>query len=103
MRCISNIFNIQVEYIQRMDMKICLTPSNLSVCYNYLVQLFYDIKFIVTSSLLFAQPCNAAKPVFLKMDWSTKGMAWILMQPDNSTSSINATEHSLELGVINLM
>jgi len=35
---------------------------------------------------------NPAKPIFLKTDWSTSGMAWILMQPDDSEQSQAATE-----------
>jgi len=41
---------------------------------------------------------NPAKPVFLKTDWSASGMAWILMQPDDSPASIAATRLLKEIG-----
>jgi len=56
-----------------------------------LVQLFQDIKTMITSSPLLAR-FKPAKPVFLKTDWSTSGMAWILMQPDDSPQSVAATK-----------
>ena len=63
-----------------------------------LVQLFHDIKVMITSSPLLAR-FNTAKPVFLKTDWSAAGMAWILMQPDDSEASIAATKVLLETGI----
>jgi len=46
---------------------------------------------MITSSPLLAR-FNPAKPVFLKTDWSALGMAWILMQPDDSPQSVAATK-----------
>ena len=63
-----------------------------------LVQLFQDIKRMITSSPLLAR-FNTAKPVFLKTDWSASGMAWILMQPDDSEKSKAATTLLLTKGI----
>ena len=45
-----------------------------------LIQLFQDIKISITSSPVLVQ-FNPSKPTFLKTDWNSHGMAWILMQP----------------------
>ena len=63
-----------------------------------LVQLFQDIKTMITSSPLLAR-FNPAKPVFLKTDWSASGMAWILMQPDDSPQSLAATKLLADEGI----
>ena len=63
-----------------------------------LIELFQDIKRMITSLPLLAR-FNPAKPGFLKTDWSASGMAWILMQPDDSEKSKAATELSTTKGV----
>ena len=62
-----------------------------------LIELFQDIKRMITSSPLLVR-FNPAKPVFLKTDWSASGMAWILMQPDDSPASVAATHLLKEKG-----
>ena len=62
-----------------------------------LIELFQDIKRMITSSPLLVR-FNPAKPVFLKTDWSASGMAWILMQPDDSPASVEATKLLIETG-----
>ena len=42
---------------------------------------------------------DSDKPVFLKTDWSAEGMGYILMQPDDSVPSKDATIKILERGV----
>ena len=54
-----------------------------------LIELFHDIKLSVTSSPLLSR-FDASKPTFLKTDWSSKGMGFILMQPANDDESTNA-------------
>jgi len=51
-----------------------------------LIKLFQVIKRMITSSPLLVR-YNPTKPAFLKTDWSASGMAWILMQPDDSPAS----------------
>ena len=41
---------------------------------------------------------DPSKPVFLKTDWSAAGMAWILMQPDDSSESCAAMQLLKETG-----
>jgi len=63
----------------------------------HLIQLFQDIKRMITSSPLLVW-FNPAKPVFLKTDWSASGVVWI-MQPDHSPSSaVTATKLLREKG-----
>jgi len=62
-----------------------------------LIELFQDIKRMITSSPLLVR-FNPAKPFFLKTDWSASGMAWILMRPDDSPASIAATHLLKEHG-----
>ena len=62
-----------------------------------LVQLFADTKSMITSSPLLAR-FDPSKPVFLKTDWSAAGMAWILMQPDDSSESCAAMQLLKETG-----
>ena len=56
-----------------------------------LLQLFDDLKRSITSSPVTAR-YDPDKPVFLKTDWSSEGMGWILMQPHNDEESINAVQ-----------
>ena len=56
-----------------------------------LIQLFKDVKVCITSSPVLAR-YDPDKPTFLKKDWSTEGMGWIMMQPANDAESIQATE-----------
>ena len=46
---------------------------------------------VITSPLLLRY--DSPKPNFLKTDWSTSGMGYILMQLDNSLESITAIKH----------
>ena len=62
-----------------------------------LIQLFEDTKSMITSSPLLAR-FDPSKPVFLKTDWSAAGMAWILMQPDDSSESCTAMQLLKETG-----
>lgn len=48
--------------------------------------LFDQLKRDLTSDPCLARACSS-KPFFLKTDWSSAGMGWILMQPDDSAAS----------------
>ena len=45
-----------------------------------LIQLFDDMKKCITL-LPILERFDPTEPVFLKIDWSAEGMAWILMNP----------------------
>ena len=60
--------------------------------------LFDKCKKGITSPPVFAR-YDSDKPVFLKTDWSAEGMGYILMQPDDSATSKDATIKLLETGV----
>ena len=51
-----------------------------------LCTLFDQIKLDLTSDPCLARACSSI-PVFLKTDWSSAGMGWILMQPHDSPES----------------
>ena len=48
--------------------------------------LFDQIKLDLTSDPCLARACSS-KPFILKTNWSSAGMGWILMQPNNSSAS----------------
>ena len=75
---------MRIKYLRK-DIPLMLAWS------PQLIELFQDIKQMITSSPLLVS-FNPAKPVFLKTDWSASGMAWILMQPDDSPASVAATK-----------
>ena len=49
-------------------------------CTPQLITLFSEIKHGVTSALILTQ-FEPNKPSLLKIDWSSEGMGWIMMQP----------------------
>ena len=63
-----------------------------------LKQLFEDLKVCITSSPVLAR-FDSTKPTFLKTDWSSEGMGWILMQPADDEKSKQATEKLIKEGV----
>lgn len=65
-----------------------------------LLSLFSELKIAITSSPLLAR-YDPAKPTFIKTDWCALGMAWIIMQPDDSTESKTATQLLLDKGICN--
>ena len=56
-----------------------------------LTKLFFDLKICITSSPVLAR-FDPGMPTFLKTDWSSAGMGWILMQPNDDNESIAATK-----------
>ena len=60
-----------------------------------LIELFEDLKTAITSSPTTAR-YDPNKPVFLKIDWSSEGMGWILMQPDVDEASLSASKPLLQ-------
>ncbi len=64
----------------------------------HLIALFEEVKVILTSSPILAR-FDKDKPCFLKTDWSALGMAYILMQPDDSEESKQALKKLQDTGV----
>ena len=62
-----------------------------------LVKLFADLKMCITSAPVLAR-FDTTRPTFLKPDWSSEGMGWILMQPANNNESQAASKKLLALG-----
>ena len=56
-----------------------------------LIQLLKDLKVGITSSPVLSR-FDPSKPTILKMDWSARGMSWILMQPADDDASVKATD-----------
>ena len=54
-----------------------------------LIELFNDMKICITSSPVLAR-FDPSKLTFLKTDWSTEGMGYILMQPASDEASSKA-------------
>ena len=63
-----------------------------------LVCLFNSLKKDLTSEPLLAR-YDSTKPIFLKTDWSSLGMSFVLMQPGNDKVSDSATKKLLNEGV----
>ena len=63
-----------------------------------LTELFKYIKFSITSSPVLAW-FNPSKITFLKTDWSSEGMGWVLMQPDNDDVSTKAATNLKSSGI----
>ena len=59
-----------------------------------LKRLFESLKHDVTSSPVLAR-YDSSKPCFLKTDWSSRAMSFILMQPDNSSESSAALKKTI--------
>jgi hypothetical protein len=57
-----------------------------------LANLWEPLKISITLSPCLAR-YDSSTPCFLKTDWSANGMGWVLMQPDDSASSIQALHH----------
>lgn len=64
-----------------------LRQLNLKAWTPELVSLFNEMKNEVTSSPVLAR-YDSNKPTFLKTDYSALGMAYIIMQPENSAAAL---------------
>ena len=102
------LVNFYHRYAPYMEMR--LKPLRNLVKLNYrksiassswtkeLTQLFEDLKVCITSSPVLAR-FDSTKPTFLKTDWSSEGMGWILMQPADDDESVKATEKLINEGI----
>ena len=62
-----------------------------------LIALFEYLKTAITSSPVLIR-YDPDQPLFLKTDWSSDGMGWILLQPAGDTESQKAAKTLLETG-----
>ena len=63
-----------------------------------LTELFSNLKDCITSSPVLAR-FDPSQLTFLKTDWSSAGMGWILMQPAGDGVSVQAAQHLLDTGI----
>ena len=89
MKFILNLFDLLRQYCRKPIPQMAWSPES--------IVLFEDIKRYVTS-LLIAIRYESTKPMFLKTDWSSTEMGWILMQPAQDKESIAALETLLRTG-----
>ena len=61
------------------------------------VKLFSDLKSCITLSPVIAR-FDPAKPTFLRTDWSSESMGWILIQPADDKESKIAMVHLRSTG-----
>ena len=82
-------FELTVKPLRALERKFHRKPIPESAWSEDLKALFEELKDLVTSSPLLIR-YDPMKPVFLKTDWSSYGMGFILCQPDNSKESVEA-------------
>ena len=80
---------LYTEFLHKAIPSHCWTPDRIA--------LFNSMKVDVTSAPVLAR-YDSEKPVFLKTDWSSVGMSFILMQPCNDAASRAATAKLLSTG-----
>ena len=73
-------------------------PISASTWTDELSTLFEDLQTCITSSPVLAR-FDPSKMIFLKTDWSSEGMGWILMQPTDNDDLVAAAIHLLKTGV----
>ena len=64
---------------------------------QYLIALFYKLKFSIISSPVLSR-FDPVKSTFLRTDWSAEGMGWITTKPANNEESQKATTHLKKTG-----
>ena len=88
---------MRIKPLRKILQRFFRQPIPLLAWTPALIQLFQDIKVSITSSPVLVR-FDPSKPTFLKTDWSSHGMAWILMQPANDKDSLKATKRLLKDG-----
>ena len=82
-------FEVRIKPLRVLIKRYSSTTIPLLAWTQPLLKLFAYLKSCITSDPCLAIACSS-KPFFLKTDWSSAGMGWILMQPDDSAQSIAA-------------
>ena len=86
---VSPLRNLYIKYLHKEIPHVEWTPDR--------TELFNSCKVDLTSSPVLAR-FDSSKPVFIKTDWSSTGMSFILMQPTDDATSIAATKKLLSTG-----
>lgn len=92
------LFEMKVTPLRQLYMKYIHKEIPSSEWTDDLKLLFNALKTNVTSQPVCAR-YDSSEPVFLKTDWSSLGMSFILMQPSNDKESTDATATLLDNGI----
>ena len=82
-------FEIIIKPLRTLERKYRRKPIPTPVWTPDLIALFDDMKSKITSSPIIRR-YDTKLPTFLKTDWSSFGMGWILMQPADDKESLEA-------------
>ena len=88
---------IRLKPLRKLVKKFYRKPIPVTAWTTELTVLFHNFKICITSSPVLAR-YNPLKLIFLKTDWSSEGMGWILMEPADDIESVNAAIHLKETG-----
>ena len=89
---------IRLKPLRKLVKKYYRKPIPVSAWTTNLSSLFHDLKICLTSSPILAR-YDPSKITFLKTDWSSEGMGWILMQPADDEVSVQAAEKLTKEGI----
>ena len=81
---------VRIKPLRRLLKTYFRQPIPIMVWSPDLLTLFYDFKKAITSSPVLSR-FDPSKPVFLKIDWSSVGVGFVVMQPANEEISEKAT------------
>jgi hypothetical protein len=79
-------FEIRIKPLRALERQHHRKPIPSPLWTPPLTALWDELKLSITSSPCLAR-YDSSLPCFLKTDWASTGMGWILMQPDNSDAS----------------
>ena len=84
-------FEVRIKPLRKLFCGYFCKEISLMAWLHDLIQIFEDMKKCITFSPILAR-FNPTELIFLKTDWSTEGMAWILMQPADDKESKKLTK-----------
>ena len=93
----SPYFELRLKPLRQFYRRFLREEIPISAWTPALLELFHEIKDCITSSPTLVR-YDPTQPTFLKTDWSSEGMGWILMQPDHDVESQKATKQLLATG-----
>ena len=82
---------IRIKPLRKLLQTYFRSPIPIMAWSPSLIELFEDLKICITSSPILNR-FDPTKPFFLKTDWSSYGMGYILMQPAQDSKSVAATQ-----------
>ena len=90
-------FEIRVKPLRALHRRYNRKPIPHMAWSAELIALFQDLKLAITSSPVLVR-YDPDQPLFLKTDWSSDGMGWILLQPAGDKESQQAAKTLLQNG-----